>query len=194
MNCEETVIISGRGKPSKSLLIFGILFSCIIFGIIYLKYYFDYKKSWIMVTNMRIKGITVNKEMVDLPLNTVISAVISDNGWGCFLTVFINSNNNKPQKVVFPQVENNILICNAINQLVAAGTGYVQSQMPQQPEVQQPVQPQMQQPMQPETQQPMQQTTQSVTDELKKFKELLDCGVITQQEFDDKKRQLLAKL
>ena len=33
--------------------------------------------------------------------------------------------------------------------------------------------------------------TQSSADELKKFKELLDMGVITQEEFDAKKKQLL---
>ncbi|MBO5242001.1 MAG: SHOCT domain-containing protein [Lachnospiraceae bacterium] len=35
------------------------------------------------------------------------------------------------------------------------------------------------------------QETQSSTDELKKYKELLDSGVITQEEFDAKKKQLL---
>lgn len=34
-------------------------------------------------------------------------------------------------------------------------------------------------------------STLSVADELKKFKELLDCGVISQEEFDTKKKQLL---
>lgn len=32
---------------------------------------------------------------------------------------------------------------------------------------------------------------QSTADELKKYKELLDADIITQEEFDDKKRQLL---
>ena len=31
----------------------------------------------------------------------------------------------------------------------------------------------------------------SSADELKKFKELLDCGIISQEEFDAKKKQLL---
>ena len=31
----------------------------------------------------------------------------------------------------------------------------------------------------------------SAADELKKFKELLDCGIISQEEFDAKKKQLL---
>ena len=34
-------------------------------------------------------------------------------------------------------------------------------------------------------------TSQGNTDELKKFKDLLDSGVITQEEFDTKKKQLL---
>ena len=37
----------------------------------------------------------------------------------------------------------------------------------------------------------MQKTSQSNADELKKFKELLDSGIITQEEFDEKKKQLL---
>ena len=36
-----------------------------------------------------------------------------------------------------------------------------------------------------------QETPISVTEELKNFKELLDCGIITQEEFDAKKKQLL---
>jgi predicted Zn-dependent peptidase len=34
-------------------------------------------------------------------------------------------------------------------------------------------------------------TTASTADELKKYKELLDAGIITQEEFDAKKKQLL---
>lgn len=40
--------------------------------------------------------------------------------------------------------------------------------------------------------QQIEQTSISSADELKKFKELLDMGVITQEEFDQKKKQLLA--
>ncbi len=36
-----------------------------------------------------------------------------------------------------------------------------------------------------------QEIPQSLADELKKYKELLDMGVITQEEFDAKKKQLL---
>ena len=39
--------------------------------------------------------------------------------------------------------------------------------------------------------QPVVQQAVSTADELKKFKELLDMGVITQEEFDAKKKQLL---
>lgn len=35
------------------------------------------------------------------------------------------------------------------------------------------------------------QTTYSAADEIKKFKDLLDSGIITQEEFDEKKKQLL---
>ena len=35
------------------------------------------------------------------------------------------------------------------------------------------------------------QPTTSPADELKKYKELLDMGIITQEEFDAKKKQLL---
>lgn len=40
---------------------------------------------------------------------------------------------------------------------------------------------------------PMNNAVSSVTDELKKYKELLDTGVITQEEFDTKKKQLLSQ-
>lgn len=36
-----------------------------------------------------------------------------------------------------------------------------------------------------------QKSSQSAADELKKFKELLDMGIITQEEFEAKKKQLL---
>ena len=36
-----------------------------------------------------------------------------------------------------------------------------------------------------------QEIPQSNADELKKFKDLLDSGIITQEEFDEKKKQLL---
>ena len=41
------------------------------------------------------------------------------------------------------------------------------------------------------TPQPVANTSSSSADELKKFKELLDAGIITQEEFDAKKKQLL---
>ena len=37
-------------------------------------------------------------------------------------------------------------------------------------------------------------TPLSAADELKKYKDLLDAGVITQEEFDEKKKQLLNNL
>ena len=41
------------------------------------------------------------------------------------------------------------------------------------------------------TNQSGQQQPSSAADEIRKFKELLDCGIITQEEFDAKKKQLL---
>jgi hypothetical protein len=38
---------------------------------------------------------------------------------------------------------------------------------------------------------PVQASNQSNADEMKKYKELLDSGVISQEEFDAKKKQLL---
>jgi hypothetical protein len=38
------------------------------------------------------------------------------------------------------------------------------------------------------------QNNESVTDKLKKIKELLDLGALTQQEFDDKKKELLKQI
>ena len=57
--------------------------------------------------------------------------------------------------------------------------------------VYQPVQPVYQQPVQPA--QPKAEVTQSVIDEIKKAKELLDAGAITQEEFDTIKSNLMNK-
>jgi membrane protease subunit (stomatin/prohibitin family) len=38
------------------------------------------------------------------------------------------------------------------------------------------------------------QNNESVTDKLKKIKELLDIGALTQKEFDDKKKELLKQI
>ncbi|MFN9115326.1 MAG: SHOCT domain-containing protein [Bacteroidota bacterium] len=38
------------------------------------------------------------------------------------------------------------------------------------------------------------QINESVSDKIKKLKELLDMGALSQQEFDDKKRELLKQL
>jgi hypothetical protein len=38
------------------------------------------------------------------------------------------------------------------------------------------------------------QNNESVSDKLKKLKELLDMGALSQQEFDDKKKELLKQL
>jgi hypothetical protein len=38
------------------------------------------------------------------------------------------------------------------------------------------------------------QNNESVADKLKKLKELLDMGALSQQEFDDKKKELLKQL
>ena len=53
--------------------------------------------------------------------------------------------------------------------------------------------PQTQTPPPAQAQVPMPTQKTSVVDEIQKFKELLDDGIITQQEFEDKKRQLLSQ-
>ena len=77
-----------------------------------------------------------------------------------------------------------ILMQDKLNSVVTA-----RSVPPQAPQYSQPQAPQYSQPQEAAYAQP--QTASSVADELKTYKDLLDSGILTQEEFDAKKKQLL---
>lgn len=131
----------------------------------------------------------------------LINASTSQNAFNNALRNILNSNRGMPISVgiervalpigigrIFLLISGVVMVIMGIVGLASKDKTHMGSMYPQ---MQQPMQSQMQQPIQPQIQQPMQQASQSVADELKKLKELLDIGVITQQEFDDKKHQLL---
>lgn len=80
-------------------------------------------------------------------------------------------------------------------------TSYIQPEMPAQPQYQQPVQqpaqqpaqPQYQQPAQPQYQQPVQSRPANSPDlekTIKAYKDLLECGILSQEEYEEKIREL----
>lgn len=117
----------------------------------------------IIVTNLRVYGKVAFGKQVDLPYDS-ISAVATS---GLFRSVTVATSSGK---LVFLGVTNAKEVFSAISKLLqerqnkgkGAQSATLEQEMPQ-----------------------------SNADELKKYKDLLDSGVITQAEFDAKKKQLL---
>jgi len=193
---EEKIIVKGTLCSTKIILIIGIVVSALtfvfpiiniigvyikydhvyigilpilqlvgvpaaIFGLFYLIYY-CIGKCDITVTNLRVYGKAAFGRQVDLPLD-LVSAVSKSN-----LLKSISVSTNSGQ-VKFNFVKNSNEVFNAISELlkVRQKNSII---------------------MKAENEQKI---SQSSADELKKFKELLDMGAITQEEFDIKKKQLL---
>ncbi|MBR3553164.1 MAG: SHOCT domain-containing protein [Clostridia bacterium] len=117
------------------------------------------------VTDKRIYGKTSFGRRVDLPLDS-ISAV----GVGAFRSIAVATSSGK---IKFGFIENRDEIHTVIGNLLVQRQNRPQQTAPVPPApAAQPV-------------------SQSAADELKKYKDLLDSGVITQDEFDAKKKQLL---
>lgn len=117
-------------------------------------------KTSITVTNKRVRGSTMFREFIDLPLDS-ISAV----GVSAFKGIAISTSSGK---ISFRGIDNRDKIHRVISeQLVERQNKGRYATIVQQ------------------------EAPQSNAEELKKFKELLDSGIITQEEFDKKKKQLL---
>lgn len=119
-------------------------------------------KMEINVTDKRVYGKARFGKRVDLPLDS-ISAVAT----GILKGISVASSSGK---IHFTGISNNKEIHEAISNLL------IERQGKEKPVA---------------TTTIKQEIPQSKADELKKFKELLDSGVITQEEFDAKKKQLL---
>lgn len=120
------------------------------------------KSYKLTVTNKRVYGNTSWGKQVDLPVDS-ISAVAST-GWKG-IAVATSSG-----KIVFNLIKNRDEVRAAINQLI------IERQEKSATITQTTIN---------------QEIPQSNADELKKYKDLLDTGVITQEEFDAKKKQIL---
>ena len=134
----------------------------LLVNVVFCVFYFLISKEQIVVTNKRVYGRTSFGKQVDLPLDS-ISAV----GTTLFKGIVGGTSSGR---IKFLGISNRNEIYEEIKKILADR---------QSKEV--------------KTNAPVTNITQeqSSADELKKFKDLLDSGVITQEEFDAKKKQLL---
>lgn len=121
-----------------------------------------YSRVELTITNKRGFGTAAFGKRVDLPLDSV-SAV----GSGMFHSITITSASGA---IKFGMLSNRDELYKAISKLL------IDRQDSKQPIAQTTIKPEI---------------PQSNADELKKYKDLLDSGVISQEEFDAKKKQLL---
>ena len=133
----------------------------LVAGIIALLFLLSMYKTELVVTDKRIYGNTSWRKRVDLPLDS-ISAVSTS----AFNGIAVASSSGK---IAFSGLKNRNEIHEAISKLL------MDRQNKKAPEITT----------------IKQEIPQSNADELKKFKELLDSGIITQEEFEAKKKQLL---
>ena len=119
-------------------------------------------KVSIIVTDKRVYGTANWGKRVDFPLDS-ISAV----AMGAFKGIAVATSSGK---ISFKGIKNNVEVFEAISALLIKRQNKETSLS---------------------VASSKQEHTQSNADELKKFKELLDSGVITQEEFEAKKKQLL---
>ncbi len=121
-----------------------------------------YSRVELTITNKRVFGTAAFGKRVDLPLDSV-SAV----GSGVFHSITITSASGA---IKFGMLSNRDELYKAISKLL------IDRQDSKQPITQTTIKPEI---------------PQSNAEELKKYKDLLDSGVISQEEFDAKKKQLL---
>lgn len=133
----------------------------IIIWIIAIIFITAFSKTELFVTDTKVYGISVFNKRIDLPID-MITAV----GTGFFNTITISTASGV---IKFSYLKNRDKIHECINNLL---TNRQKKENNSKPTIKQEI--------------PL-----SNADELKKYKELLDMGVITQEEFNTKKRQLL---
>ena len=138
-----------------------IFFFFLLISLIFLLYYWIICKMQITVTDKRVYGKTVFGRSVDLPIDS-ISAV----GSGMFNKIVVATSSGK---IKFSFIENSQSVREEILQLLMLRQDEKKVEST-------PIEP---------------VTKISDADELKKYKELLDSGIITQEEFDIKKKQIL---
>ena len=172
--CKEYMQCSDSGAYLASSVFdnFDLLLTCVVAGIIIFALFVliawfirRYLKSFEMtVTDKRIYGKIKWGRRVDLPLDSVSAVGI---GGSKSITVSTSSG-----RISFAAIKNRNEIHEVVSKLLVE----------RQSKPVAPIAP---------VAVPTSAPTANVADELKKFKELLDAGIITQAEFDAKKKQLL---
>ena len=179
---EERILAQGKAKKANPIVLMcagatllflwmGIKMEMVLMTIMGAVYAFltafaafGMSRAEITVTDKRIYGKRAFGIEVNLPLDSV-SSVESVSGFVKAITIATSSG-----KIGFSCLENHDQICEEIRNLL--NNRQSKASVPTQTTIKQEV-------------------AQSDADELKKFKELLDSGIISQEEFDAKKKQLL---
>ena len=144
-------------------ILFGIIGTVAVW-IISVIFINAFSKTELYITNSRVYGITIFNKRIDLPIDAITAV-----GTGIFNTISISTASGV---IKFSYLKNRDNIHQCINDLVISR----QKKENNNPSTQTTIK---------------QEIPLSNADELKKYKELLDMGVITQEEFNTKKNQLL---
>lgn len=144
-------------------ILFGII-GTIAVWIIAVIFINAFSKTELYITNSRVYGITIFNKRIDLPIDAITAV-----GTGIFNTISISTASGV---IKFSYLKNRDNIHQCINDLVISRQKKENNNPTTQTTIKQEI--------------PL-----SNADELKKYKELLDMGVITQEEFNAKKNQLL---
>ena len=150
------------------IFFFGVI-PVIAFGIYYCIFKFifwSFSKMSIIITDKRVYGTSSFGRRVDLPLDSITAVSTS---WFSGITVSTASG-----VIKFYCIKNSSVVYESINVLLINRQGN------------QAVQPVVEL-------QEVVSTQGDVTEELRKYKALLDDGIITKKEFEDKKKELLSK-
>lgn len=163
MNCVWTDWETGTTHFSSDMIPFDLAISVLPCAIISFIIWYIYGHSELTVTDKRVYGKAIGGKRVDIPLDS-ISAV----GTSSFLKgVSVASSSGR---LVFTAIANNNEIHKVISDLLLARQSKNRENHPTIVK---------------------QEVSQSNADELKKYKNLLDSGIISQEEFEAKKKQLL---
>ena len=161
---ESFFYFEGVGK-----LMIGVI---VVLALIALRYYFRFKCD-LVVTDKRIYGISAHTTIlgktsfakrIDLPIDQIVSI-----GLGAFSSIEVVT--ASADRIKFYLLENRNEVYQTISNAISNIIDIIEDII--------------------ETNDEENSSVVSSADELKKYKELLDMGIITQEEFDAKKKQLL---
>lgn len=139
----------------------NVLLSATFVALVVLFLHFWLRKTELIITNKRVFGRGIFGKRVDLPIDSISSIAKS---WPKGICIATSSG-----KILFLAIENQSEMYNCIGDLLIKRQKKNESVFITS----------------------MQEILPNSVDDIKKYKDLLDGGVITQEEFDAKKRQLL---